>query len=272
MSNYGVSVDLSGLLQQNRGMMQLLYPLLSQAVSGTAEQGAYEWKSAVNKARLWEGEKQKYIESITWRMTGPFSAEISAEYDKAGEIETGRPAYDMKRALQTSKKTRIAKHGRHKGMRYLIIPFRHNVPTPGGEGALAQQMPPDVYEQAKALSASMVLPLGSVNAPTRLSGSGHMVTQQSYSWGERLPAGLTPKAKSHHVTDLHDGMVRFDTTPSGGPKRSQYLTFRVMGEWSPHWIKPAQPGLNLAEKVAGGLQASLDANVGQAVTLGMLRR
>lgn len=270
-ASYGVSVDLSGLLWHYAGLTQQLYPLLAQAVEATAAEGAYRWKDAVNKARLWSVEKEGYVESISWRMTGPYSAEISAGYDKAQEIEDGRPARDLKRMLQTSRKTRVVKSGPHRGQRYLIIPFRHNTPTASGEGAHAPQMPKKVYAMAKGLSASFVLPPGSKKAATRLSGSGHVVAQHSYEWGERLPAGLAPKVKEHHATDPYAGMVRFQTSTGKG-KSSAYLTFRVMTEWSSGWVVPAKPGLKLAEKVAGELQQSLDANVGQAITLGMLRR
>lgn len=271
MASLSVTFDLSGLLSGYAGLAQNLYPLLSQAVEATAAEGAYRWKDAVYKARLWSVEKQGYVESIKYRMTGPYEAEIWSDYDKAREIEDGRPARDMKRALRTSKKTRIATSGKHRGQRYLIIPFRHNVPTPGGEGAYAPQMPPAIYKLAKALTASRVLPPGSVKPATRLSGSGHVVAQHSYQWGGRLPAGLAPKRAEHHKTDPYDGMVRFDTSV-GNKKSSAYYTFRVMGEWSSGWIVPAKPGLKLADKVAGELQESLERNVGQAVTLGMLRR
>jgi hypothetical protein len=45
-----------------------------------------------------------------------------------------------------------------------------------------------------------------------------------------------------------------------------------MGEWSHGWITKAKPGLKLADKVAIDLQKTLEDNVGQAVTLGMLRK
>lgn len=271
-ASYGVSVDLSNLLSGHASLIQQLYPLLSQAVQATAEQGAQAWKSEVFKARLWEVEKKRYVESIGWRMIDTYTAEISSSYDQAQQIEDGRPARDLKRMLQTSKKTRIVKSGAHAGKRYLIIPFRHNTPNGSGEGALAPQMPADVYARAHSLSASLVLPPGTKKPATRLSGSGHLVAQQSYSWGDRLPAGLAPKLQSHHKTDPYAGMVRFNTAAAGAPRKSAYLTFRVMTEWSSGWIVPAKEGLKLAEKVAGELQTTLDANIGQAITLGMLRR
>lgn len=273
MASYGVSVDLTEVLSAHYSLVQQLYPMLSQAVEFTASDGAYRWKDKVFKSRLWEGEKNAYVESIQWKMNSPFEAVIWTDYDKAAEIEGGRPARDLKRMLQTSKKTRMVKQGERAGMRYLIIPFRHNIPTPSGEGALAPQMPPHVYAKAKPLKASSVLPPGTKKPGTRLSASGHLVPQNSYSWGERLPHGLVPKLKDHHSTDIYAGMVRFNTTPDGGrAKRSSYLTFRIMGEWSSGWIIEAKPGLELAKKVADELQPVLETNIGQAITLGMLKR
>jgi len=259
--SFEVKVDLSGVLAANAALAQQVLPSVSRAVARVAALGASEWKSAVWKARLWEGYKIPYVESIAWRMDGPYAAEIWADYPKAGEIERGMPARDLKAMLQTSRKTRMVQSGPHKGQRYLIIPFRHNVPTPSGQGALARQMPAHVYAAAKALSPSRLLPPGAVKPATRVSASGHMVRQHSYQWGGRLPAGLAPKLAVHHATDPYAGMVRFKT----GLKSSAYLTFRVMGEWSSGWQVAARPGLRLAEKTAQGLQPALEGALGAAL-------
>lgn len=264
-SSYNISVDLSELFGSVSGMADAVFPMIGQAVRAVAEEGAFRWKSKVMKARLWQGEKEPYVESIKWEMTGPWSASITTDYPLAQQIETGRPAKDLKVALQTSKKTRSAKSGPHKGQRYLIIPFRHNTPTSSGEGALAPQMPNSVYAIAKKLAPSKVLAPGSVKPKERVSASGHIVPQHSYSWGGRLPAGLTPKLKPTHKTDIHAGMVRFDTS-SGDSKSSSYLTFRVMGEWSHGWIVGPRPGLFIARDVSDGLQSLLEEAVGMAVS------
>lgn len=292
MSQYKVSVDLSGLLAANSAIAQAVFPLVGQAVRAVAEEGAYRWKDAVWKSKLWVGEKQPYVESIAWQMVGPMSAEITTSYKLASEIESGRPARDLKRMLQTSKKVRVVgPDGKHAGQKYLIIPFRHNTPGGQGVGAHAPQMPAHVYAQAKTLSPSSI-----VGGTLRVSGqaspalagrwgalassrasrgagpgaSTFLVHQNLYQWGDKLPSGLAGKSADHHRTDKYAGMVRFKTD-AGKAKSSAYLTFRVMGEWSPGWIVPAKPGLNLAGKVAGGLQGVLDDAVGQAVTLKSLR-
>lgn len=268
---YNIRVDLSELLGANSATVQAIFPQVSAAVQMVAEEAAFRWKSAVMKARLWSGEKGPYVDSIKWAMVNAFEAEVTTDYQLAGPIETGRPARDLKLMLQTSNKARVVQSGPKKGQRYLIIPFRHNTPTDSGQGALAPQMPSHVYALARNLAPSVVLPPGSVKPATRVSANGSVVPQHSYKWGGRLPAGLTPKLKQSHHSDIHAGMVRMDTS-SGKSKSSAYLTFRIMGEWSSGWVVGPREGLYLARGVAEGLQPVLEQAVGQAVTLAMLRK
>lgn len=248
---YQISVDLSALMGGvGSAVNAYVLPTVHQAVKALAAETAYRWKDGVAKAKLWNGEKQAYIESINWLMTSDFEAVVSATYAQAEAIETGRAARDLKKMLDTSMKVRVAKHGKHAGQRYLIIPMRHNTP---GNIALAQAMPVDVYKKAKRLDPSTIT--GTLQRP---SGTGAislktkkpvMVPQQQYSWGKRLPAGLAPKLSPHHTTDIYAGMVRFKTSAGKG-KSSSYMTFRVMGEWQANkWIVPAKPGLYIAKHV-----------------------
>lgn len=263
---YNVNIDLGAVLNGVNGhIMAAALPTISQAIRAVAAETAYRWKDGVAKAHLWEGEKQPYIESIRWMMVGEFSALVSSDYELASDIETGRPARDMKKVLNTSMKVRVAKHGKHTGQRYLIIPFRHQTP---GNFASGQAMPAEVYKKAKQLDASTVTGTG-----VRVSGTGAMgmksrapvtVPQQSYKWGGRLPAGLSAKLKDHHATHIHNGMVRFKTSAGGG-KSSTYLTFRVMGEWSSGWISPAKPGLYLAKKVTDDIAQTVPRVFGEAI-------
>jgi hypothetical protein len=257
MADYRVSVDIDlGAFQQE--VLGQLFPIVTQAIASVAELGANQWRDAVMKARIAPFEKSAYADSIQWKMTGGFSAEIWADYKLAGEIETGRPARDLKQYLRTSRRTRISNSKKHPGQKYLIIPFRHNTP---GYSAHSRPMPNLIHHAAKQLSKSSV-----VGSGIRISGTGHPVSQSIYNWGGRLPAGMLPKAKPHHVTDLYAGMVRMNTSAGGG-KSSAYLTFRVMGEWSIGWVVPAKPGLYLAREVSTGLQPVLEEALAKAVSL-----
>jgi hypothetical protein len=260
-NGFKVSVDLSGILSLAEDAVKSMFPLLGQAVAMTADEGAMSWRDAVLKANLSIDKKQPYIESIQWKMTGPFAAEIWSDYKLADEIENGRLSRDLKTMLQTSTKTRRFKNG----TKYLIIPFRHNTP---GNTAHAPAMPKSIYAAAKQLSISSALTPGSKKPAQRLSPSGHIVPQHSYDWGGRLPAGLSPKLKEHHKTDIHAGMVRMNTS-SGNGKSSAYLTFRTMSSKSSGWIVPAKPGLRIVEKVSNDLQPILDKGIAEAIRRGM---
>lgn len=282
-ANFSVSVDLSEVFAANQAIADAALPLVGQAVRFVAAHGAATWKSEVWKARLWSGDKVRYADSIGWRETGQWAAEIAADDSRAQEIEDGLPQRDLKRMLGTSKKVRVAQEGgKHAGQRYLIIPFQHNMPTSSGEGAHAPQMPDDVYAEAKELRTSLIsgstlrvsgqasagnaARWGALAAGRAARGAGagsstFLVHQNVYSWGARLQTS----------NKRYSGMVRFDTS-AGGATSSKYLTFRVMGEWSSGWVVQAKPGLRLAEKVAGQLQPLLNDAMAEAVTLKSLRR
>lgn len=257
MNQFSIKVDLADVAAQARGIIDAsILPRLNQAVGAVAQQAMIDWKEAVARAKLWSGEKVPYGESITWKMTGAFSAEVSTDYKYAQEIETGRPARDLKKMLDTSMKVRATKNGK----RYLIIPFRHQVP---GADAIGQSMPQDVYDLARQLAPSRVIGTG-----RRLSGTGAMdlktrkpvtVAARKYAWGGSLPAGATPKMQSRHAN-----MYRFDTS-TGGAKSSAYLTFRVMMEGSSGWVIPPRPGLNLAQGVTTRLQPLAEKAFSEAV-------
>lgn len=247
---YKIQVDLATLLDGVASQINaFVLPTINQAVKAVAAETAYRWRDKVAKAKLWNGEKQPYIESISWLMTGDFSATVHTDYKLAQDIENGRPAYDMKKMLDTSLKVRVSHSKKNSGKRYLIIPFRHNTP---GQNALAPDMPTDIYKKARRLDASQVM-----STTTRPSGTGAFalktkkaisVPQQNYKWGDKLRAGLAPKLKDYHAADPYAGMVKMKTS-AGKANSSAYLTFRVMMEGSPKWIVPARAGLYLAKQV-----------------------
>lgn len=267
MAEFKISVDLSQIAGAADILNMRVMPLLNQAVRAVAHETANHWREAVYRAKLWSGEKDAYMGSITWQMTGPFSAMVSTDYRYAEEIETGRPPRDLKRMLDTSMKVRVSA----KGKRYLIIPFRHS--TPGNE-AHGPAMPPDVYALAKEMAPSTVVGIGK-----RPSGTGafsvktktqYLVRSRQYKWGDSLPAGLAAKLKTTHKTDPYAGMYRFDARAGSAKRYSVYLTFRVMVEGSPGWIVPAKPGLYLAKKTADDMQPAAERSFTEAIkrTLG----
>lgn len=242
MAAFKIEVDLAGLLDISPIARAGIFATLSAAVERVAITGAERWREAVLRAPLWEGERRAYASSIEWRMTGEYSGEIVSRYKYVEDIETGRPAYDMKRMLDTSMKVRVSRKGR----RYLIIPMRHNTP---GNDALARAMPKSVYDDARQLAPSKIVGHG-----TRLSGTGafdiktkqpYLVRARKYQWGGSLPSG--------QGNGRYAGMYRFETS-SGGQKSSSYLTFRVMAEGQPGWVIAPRPGLFIVQKMVDGLR------------------
>jgi hypothetical protein len=236
-----IKVNLKTMLPVLQDELEATLNRVSTAITYAAGEVAKEWRKEIDQAQnLSRTEKEAYFHSIQTQKTGPYTAEIWSDYHLADEIENGRPARDLKKMLQTSKKTRLST----KGNKYLIIPFRHNTP---GNTAHAAAMPANVYDVAKKMSPSLVLAPGTKKSATRLSASGHQVAQHSYHWGGRLPAGtLGPNPQGK--TDIHAGMVKMNTS-SGKQKSSAYLTFRTMSEKSSGWIVPAKPGLQIVKKV-----------------------
>ena len=254
MRTFSISVDMSELLAAGPLVRAGLFPRLEAAVSQIVDVGVERWKMAAMAAPLWEGERKAYAASIEGRMLSPLSGEITATYKYVEDIERGRPAYDMKRMLDSSLKVRVSK----KGLRYLIIPMRHN--TPGSEG-LAQAMPGAVYQRAKALAPSRIVGQGDRVSQARFLHLSHQpvhVRKNAYKWGGRLDTahieGLSATQRRRA-----QGMVRFSTTTPGGKRYSTYLTFRVLVENSPGWIIRPKPGLWLAQRVAESLQSTAEA-------------
>lgn len=256
--NYTIKMDLSSQLAMTNHINAAILPLVSQAVNAIAQATQNRWQAAVAKAPgIWDGERDAYRASISYQMTGDFSAVVEATYKYAQDIETGRPARDLKAMLNTSMKVRNTKSGK----RYLIIPMRHNT---AGNGATAPAMSPAITAQAKMLSPSSVT--GRAHRP---SGTGAyrlttqspaMVSRRSYAWGERL---AHPDASKNE-----QGMVRMH----GGTRKSRsstYLTFRVMMEGSSGWIIPAKPGQYIAKGVVETLQPLAEKIFAQAIKQGV---
>jgi hypothetical protein len=263
-AQYKISVDLAPVLGMLQAQAETLLGRVAETVQTFGEVATQQWKNAVMQAPgIYYGEKQAYAKSIEWYNSGPFEVTVEAGYDKAGEIETGRPARDLKAALKTSLRVRVAKSGKHKGQRYLIIPFRHNTP---GYDAHADAMPADIYEVASQMKQSRVTGkyLTANQQGVVKGGKPVMIERNKYKWGESLPAGLAPKKKSYHATDPYAGMVRMKESTGG----SAYLTFRVMGEWSSGWIVAPQPGRYIAKGVADELGPKFDSAMQKALEMG----
>jgi hypothetical protein len=277
---YTITMSAGAAMSMSAGINAKVLPLLHQAVRAVATTTATRWQEAVLQSKLWQGERDAYAKSITWSMTGDFTAMVETDYEHAQAIETGRPARDMKTMLDTSLKVRRTESGK----RFLVIPIRH-----GGSKSNTNPMPASVGKMAKAMEPSKIVgtgqrPSGQVMTLSPKSGmqasakqSGYLsnprnqqastVASRSYAWGGRLSgAALRQAGVSADQAKKYKGMVRMDTGTPGGAKSSTYLTFRIMMEGQTgKWIAKAQPGLNLVQKVTQEMQPKAQAAFEAAV-------
>ena len=271
---FKLSIDLPEPVQAMGIINKQIFPLLAQAVRAVASATAENWKEEVYGAKLWSGEKDAYVQSIDWKMTGDFSAVVSATYHQAEAIETGRGAFDMKKMLDTSTKVRRTE----KGKRFLVIPMRHNVSKLKQAG---------LYDMASALEASMITGEGlrqsgeitNLSPSTGMTPSATqtpflsstktkaamMVPKQTYHWGGKLSNSKMKGAGANKdVRKWAEGMHRFNTSAGKG-QSSAFLTFRIMMEGSTGWIKPAEAGQNIAKKVTQTMQPKATAAFAAAI-------
>lgn len=143
-----------------------------------------------------------------------------------------------------AKKIRVSKEGH----RYRHIPFRQKTPRASMQGG--QPM------------GSQFQPRGGLSreAPkTIISNSadlGKMIAKKARSLkaGEQLPAGLAPKLRPHHTTDVFAGM-KVNLQPvegKGGKVRYQrtYTTFRTISEnVTDKWYHPGIEARNFLDDV-----------------------
>lgn len=129
---------------------------------------------------------------------------------------------------------------------YRSIPFRHSVP--GASGTIAPPMG-SAYEghplvsDYRKLGESVYAQAKKLKASTSQPGSG-------VAYGGRLPAGLAPKLKPIHKTDIYASMIREQKTYQSATQ-GQYATFRTISTLvkDGSWIRPATSGRRISEEV-----------------------
>jgi len=257
--SYAVAFDAGALFKE---LNIRLKHAMAEALAQTARAVQADWQESIYRQRgMYQPYKDRYMLSVKYDVDKTnLTARIYSDDPMATPFETGEPARDLKRMLDTSLKTRVAKGGKHPGQRYLIIPFRHSTP---GYTAHGSDMPSDVYKQAMAMAKSKVTLLSFRKNQIGVRGftgarTGQLlqVRSRQYQWGDRLNGANVPSR--------FRGMVRFDTS-TANKKDSTYLTFRVMTENSPGWIVPAKPGRFIVKGVADRAQDMLKYNVQNAI-------
>lgn len=256
MTAYAVNVP---LLTDTWPAIAQTFPALVRALEVLARTAHQQWLAYAQGEPLPNGQiigirSGTYHRSIQIEQTGEFAWRIFSNLAYAEAIETGMPARDLKRILDSSLKVRRRKDGK----RYLIIPFRWG--TPGTVGFGQNVMPPSVHQWFQGQATSHV-----IRRDTRVSGTGAwdlktraplLVPQARYEWGARLTQQhLNTMGIAGPAAKRMAGMVNMrQPGGAGGGAHSQYLTFRVMSEDSPGWQAKAVPGKYPAKTVAGQVE------------------
>ena len=263
MSGLNISIDLGHLIPPDAGIDKT-FPHLAFAVRKITERGAGIWQSYASGAPLPNGEtihsrSGRYLRSIQQKSTGEFSGEVFSDLPYAKGLESGFPARDMKKMLDSSMKVRISK----KGKRYLIIPFRHG--TPGSN--FRSVMPVEVHDIWRGMKSSHVTgrrhevsQTGAISIKRR---SPVVVGRRTYRWGDRLKSEqmLAAGVTGRKLRNM-EGMVNFKTQDGG---HSSYMTFRVMVEGSSGWLAKARAGYYPAKTTADQIRPEAEKTFREAV-------
>ena len=185
-------------------------------------------------------------------------------------VENGWPGGDQKEAILRGRNAKTGKDGD----RYNTIPFSHG--TPGSTGRNAAPMGsahrPGVnavtLEQVGAKTIEEAMGIGKrVHARAKKLKGTTTEAGRETQHGDRLPAGLAPKLRTHHKTDIYAGMVR-KTKTYKTRTQSTYSTFRRVSDNSDTqaFIHPGIEGHRLfdeAQQYAGRVIGRL---MGKAMT------
>lgn len=180
-------------------------------------------------------------------------------------IENGMDTVDMHDTLlgPNVKDAPVGQRGKHRKKDgtgyYRAIPFRHGTPVTSGavgvamgaqyEGHHAFGGPEGFRPSGGGKSIFSAKDLGHhiYDAAKKLKGTIGMPGQK-VKYGGRLPAGLAPKLKEHHATDIFAGMIKSQKKYVKATQ-SQYATFRTISTGSNGWMRTATPGRNFSTEV-----------------------
>ena len=187
------------------------------AIPGTAK------KLRFPTGRLAASIKRKRISRFAWMIYS--DDPVMRFYD----TDTGEKDYKLTHPY--GRKSRVSK----KGVPYLIVPFRHNVP-----GSAGLTIPKELYSKIRAelrkgtFLKSVINPL---NKKIQPNYAGEPIVRQGYDWGSRIQ-GLSKSLRNY------EGMVVMDTS-TARKASSAYFTFRVISAKSPpgSWMNPERPSL-----------------------------
>lgn len=167
---------------------------------------------------------QDYIRGIQKPMVASGTAVIALVGEVANVLEHGDEGQDMRQThlgkdVPVVPRGERGKHEAKEGGYYRAIPFRHNVPG-ASSGQVGQEMG---VAYGELLGAKEAKRLG-----REVYGEAKQLsTGKTEGYSGRLQAGLAPKLRDHHKTDIFAGMIRERKTYEEAAQ-SQYMTFRTI--------------------------------------------
>lgn len=221
---------------------------LDQFVENLADAARSEW------IRLAQQDSssmiQDYIKGIQKPVVQSGTAVIALVGSVANMLEHGAPQQDLRETLLGSEVPLVprgqrGKHEGKEGQHYRAIPFRHA--TPGATGQAVGQEMGSAYSSHQAIADSKKLGREVYGQAFKLKAH---TDPEAEPKERRLPAGMAPKLRDHHKTDIYAGMIREQKTYEAATQ-SQYFTFRTIStRVTTGWIRGAIAARNYAEKVA----------------------
>jgi len=218
--------------------------------------------------------KVDYLQAIQPIDVGKNTWTISLVGEIAHLIENGAPRLDMRTTL-LGPNVPVAPMGK-KGKRenkdggfYRAIPFRHKnmskgLPYAGRQGTLNRgSLNQKVLARAKAIGRNVHREAKNLTSTTTQAYGGRAKK------GTRLAAGLAPKLKAHHKTDIYAGMIKQSKTYEKATQNT-YMTFRTIStNVTEGWIRKPLPARHYAEDVntfvSKMIPKALDAYVKEAL-------
>jgi hypothetical protein len=214
---------------------------------------------------------QSYIKGISDVRVDPGTnrRRITLTGAMAMSIEEDQAAYDMRKTLLGPSVPVVpkgsgmkGKHQNKQGGFYRAIPFYHQGPNTAGVGGTPIGKP---YMRKRGLDVQKMA--DSIFAAAKKLKATKGVAGQRISYGGRLPAGMAPKLKRHHKTDIYAGMIR-QSKFYRKVAQSKMTTFRMISTTSGHaksWMRKATRGKQYARKVANEVKRSIAPAVFKAI-------
>lgn len=236
---------------------------LSKLAHSLANAARYKWiQLAQVDNQYGKHMRFDYIRGIQKPIVSEGTAVISLVGVVPNILEHGDDGQDMREThlgenVSVAPRGQRGKHEDKQGGYYRYIPFRHTSPG-ASRGAVGQEMgTPYTGHQsvsdAKKLGREVYAHARSLEATRSQPGMG-------VRYGGRLSAGLAPKLRDHHKTDIYAGMIHEIKTYEKATQ-GQYVTFRTISthtvdekgrrvDATVGWKRKPIPARNYAEQVS----------------------